>query len=83
MANRAPVKRGNYCVAGRVKTLVVPIRFILQESLCIDFPPTKNYRFLIYCFLVLFDSLESFISLSNATLLTLTLHLNRTTVKLN
>ena len=39
-----------------VTTLVVPIQVILWESLSIDFSPTKYY-----CFLMLFDSLVSFL----------------------
>ena len=47
MADRAPKllltnEEGNIVWREEVKTLVVPIRFILRKSLCVDFPPTKN-----------------------------------------
>ena len=56
VADRAPInEEGNIVWREAVTTLVVPIRVILRESLCINFPPTKYY-----CFLMLFDSLVSF-----------------------
>ena len=79
MADRAPVKRGNYCVAGsrenvsRTNTIYSPVISMHR------FPSDKELLFPHALGL----SLVSFNSLSNAKRLTLTLHLNRTTVKLN
>ena len=44
MADRAPIKRGGNTVwQEAVTTLVVTVRVILRETLCIDFPPIKYY----------------------------------------
>ena len=44
MADRAPIKHGGNTVwQEAVTTLVVTVRVILRETLCIDFPPIKYY----------------------------------------